>query len=176
LEHDHLAHAGDGSSNPAILLAAANSFVAETAVKLERLDQRAATIEAAIRGAEEKRVHETDALRGRLFDLARGQELLDAEFKSVQAQVGRLLGKQDRLVTDASLRSVLQAANEECAHRHELSMSRSTASEEDYERLRLRIEHLENRSKPKWDLSWTYGAIMFSLGIVAAVVGLRFPF
>ncbi|KAB2912500.1 MAG: hypothetical protein F9K29_18905 [Hyphomicrobiaceae bacterium] len=170
----------ENSTNPATLLAAANSFVAETAVKLDRLDTRTTAVESAVREAQVETRQEIGSLHQALLQTHPLIDNLRQEFQRGYSEIATRLANLEfnapSWVSSRSLEAHARSAEERCSKRHDIALSRSTSCEEDYERLRLRIEDIEKAVKPKRDWSWTYAAALFSLGVVTAVVASRYPF
>jgi chromosome segregation ATPase len=167
-----MSHATD-STSPAMLLAAANSFVAETAVKLDRLETRATAIEASAIAGQDNTMRALATLGEGLSQVTHVAENLSRDLETIYAQIDARLAKleadQPKLATARLLEAKLVSTEEVCSRRH-------AESEEDYERLRLRIEDIAKATAPGRVWSLTYGVAMFSLGLITAVVGSRIPF
>src|SRR5262245_53467864 len=98
-----MSNSTETNTNPAALLAAANTFVADTAVKLERLEQRATAAEAGLSAANANAARAIGSLSHRLDEIAASETHLRQDFTYVSSRVGKLEEQFSVLATSGSL-------------------------------------------------------------------------
>ena len=174
-----MAEASEGHANPAVLLAAANSFVAETAVKLDRLEGRATVLETGLRDSNVEMAQAFSSLRESVSQIRASADGfrrdLDEWSWNLSSRLTKVEEKDASLVTSDVLASAIRQTDDRSLQRQEPIRKSIDGCEEDYERLRLRLDSIEKIVKPKRDHPWSFGAGMFSLGVISAVLILRFP-